>query len=179
MSSFGPLRGIVRVCNSQDAIDRCQVSGTEITIRNATHDDAETIAVFNCQLAAETEDKPLDLATVRLGVSALLRDARRGRYFVASTSDGQIVGQLMHTFEWSDWRNGEIWWLQSVYVHAEFRRQGVFRKLHQHLEQLAESTPGVVGLRLYVENENAHAQETYRSLGLKEPGYRVMQRMFG
>jgi ribosomal protein S18 acetylase RimI-like enzyme len=154
------------------------VSETEITVREATHDDAETIAEFNCRLAAETEDKPLDPETVRQGVSTLLSDDRRGKYFVACTSDGQIVGQLMHTFEWSDWRNGDIWWLQSVYVHADFRRQGVFRKLNQHLEQLAESTPGVVGLRLYVENENARAQETYRSLGFKEPGYRVMERLF-
>lgn len=150
----------------------------EITIRDATQDDAQTIAEFNCRLAAETEDKQLDRETVRKGVDALLSDARRGKYFVACSSAGQIVGQLMHTFEWSDWRNGDIWWLQSVYVHAEFRRQGVFRKLNQHLEQLAESTPGVVGLRLYVENENGRAQDTYRSLEFNEPGYRVMERMF-
>ena len=150
----------------------------EITIRNATHNDAETIAEFNCQLAAETEEKSLDPETVRLGVSALLSDVRHGKYIVACTRDGQIVGQLMHTFEWSDWRNGDIWWLQSVYVHADFRRLGVFRKLHQHLEQLAESTHGVVGLRLYVEHENDRAQETYRSLGFVEPGYRVMERIF-
>ena len=154
------------------------VSDVQITIRAATIGDAETIADFNCQLAAESEDKQLDPETVRLGVHALLSDARRGRYFVACASDGRIAGQLMHTFEWSDWRNGDIWWLQSVYVHADFRRLGVFRKLHQHLEQLAESTHGVVGLRLYVENENDRAQETYRSLGFVEPRYRVMERMF-
>jgi ribosomal protein S18 acetylase RimI-like enzyme len=153
------------------------VSKTEITIRDATIDDADTIAEFNCRLALESEDKSLDPETVRAGVKALLSDARRGRYFVACGSDGRIVGQLMHTFEWSDWRNGDIWWLQSVYVHADFRRQGIFRKLHQHLEQLAESTPGVVGLRLYVENENARAQETYRSLGLVDSCYTVMQRI--
>lgn len=150
----------------------------EITIRDATQDDAQTIAEFNCRLAAETEDKQLDRETVRKGVNALLSDTRRGKYFVACTGDGQIVGQLMHTFEWSDWRNGDIWWLQSVYVHTDFRRQGVFRKLNQHLEQLAESTSGVVGLRLYVENENDRAQDTYRSLEFNEPGYRVMERMF-
>ncbi len=154
------------------------VSETEFTIRDATFDDADTITDFNRRLASETEDKPLDPETVRAGVKALLSDARRGRYFVACDSTGQIVGQLMHTFEWSDWRNGDIWWLQSVYVHADFRRQGIFRKLNQHLEQLAESTPGVVGLRLYVENENARAQKTYRSLEFVEPGYRVMERMF-
>lgn len=150
----------------------------EITIRDATRDDAQTIADFNCRLAAETEGKQLDPKTVRMGVDGLFEDTRRGRYLVACASDGQIVGQLMHTFEWSDWRNGDIWWLQSVYVHADFRRQGVFRKLNQHLEQLAESTPGVVGLRLYVEHENARAQETYRSLKFIEPSYRVMEQMF-
>lgn len=150
----------------------------EITIRDATPSDASTIAEFNCRLASESEDKQLDPETVGKGVDALLMDTRRGRYFVACSADGKVIGQLMHTFEWSDWRNGDIWWLQSVYVHADFRRQGVFRKLNQHLEQLAESTPGVVGLRLYVENENARAQETYRSLSFTEPGYRVMERMF-
>ncbi|MGZ0171822.1 MAG: N-acetyltransferase family protein [Planctomycetales bacterium] len=154
------------------------MSDIEITIRDAKQGDAQTIAEFNCRLAAETEDKQLDPETVRKGVDALLNDARRGRYLVACAREGRIVGQLMHTFEWSDWRNGDIWWLQSVYVHADFRRQGVFRKLNQHLEQLAESTSGVVGLRLYVENENARAQETYRSLRFVDPGYRVMERMF-
>jgi GNAT superfamily N-acetyltransferase len=150
----------------------------QISIRAATIGDVETIADFNCRLAAESEDKRLDPETVRLGVHALLSDARRGRYFVACDKDGRIAGQLMHTFEWSDWRNGDIWWLQSVYVHAEFRRQGVFRQLLKHLEQQAESSDGVVGLRLYVENENARAQETYHSVGFVEPQYRVMERMF-
>jgi len=151
---------------------------TEMTIRKATLDDAATIADFNCRLAAESENKQLDPETVQSGVKALLGDSRRGQYFVACGSDGQIVGQLMHTFEWSDWRNGDIWWLQSVYVHPDFRRQGVFRKLHQHLEKLAGATSGVVGLRLYVENENDRAQDTYRSLGFTEPCYRVMERLF-
>ena len=154
------------------------MSELQITIRAATVADSEIIADFNCRLASESEGKQLDLHTVRRGVNALLSDDRRGRYFVACADDGRIAGQLMHTFEWSDWRNGDIWWLQSVFVHPEFRRLGVFRKLLQHLEQLAESTPGVVGLRLYVENENVRAQETYRSLGFTEPQYRVMERLF-
>lgn len=148
------------------------------TIRPASVEDSEVITDFNCRLASETEDKQLDPETVRLGVQGLLNDARRGRYFVACTGDGRIAGQLMHTFEWSDWRNGDIWWLQSVYVHSDFRRQGIFRMLLQHLEQLAEATPDVVGLRLYVENENNRAQATYDSLGFADPQYRVMERMF-
>jgi ribosomal protein S18 acetylase RimI-like enzyme len=83
----------------------------------------------------------------------------------------------MHTFEWSDWRNGDIWWLQSVYVHPDFRRQGVFRALFEHLRREAEADPGVVGLRLYVEEQNAHAHATYKTLGLKPGGYFVMERM--
>lgn len=151
----------------------------QITVRPADSADADTLAEFNCRLAAETENRQLDAATVRQGVEVLLNDERRGRYFVASTSDGRIAGQLMHTFEWSDWRNGDIWWLQSVYVHPDFRRQGVFRQLHEHLKTLAESTPGVVGLRLYVEIENQRAQQTYQSLGFADPHYRVLERMFG
>lgn len=154
------------------------MSETQFMIRVAVPEDSETIADFNCRLAAESEGKRLDPTTVRQGVNALLSDVRRGKYFVACDSNGQIAGQLMHTSEWSDWRNGDIWWLQSVYVHSDFRRQGVFRKLLQHLEQLARLTPGVVGLRLYVENKNARAQETYRSLGFADPCYRVMERLF-
>lgn len=152
---------------------------TTFTIREAKIEDSATIAEFNCRLAAETEGKQLDPETVRRGVDGMLNNTHRGRYLVACTGDGQVVGQLMHTFEWSDWRNGDIWWLQSVYVHADFRRQGIFRKLLLHLEQLAEASPGVVGLRLYVENENVRAQNTYNSLGFVDPQYRVMERMFG
>jgi ribosomal protein S18 acetylase RimI-like enzyme len=85
----------------------------------------------------------------------------------------------MHTFEWSDWRNGDIWWIQSVFVHSAFRRRGIFSSLSNHLEELARQTPGVVGIRLYVENENGRAQQTYSSLGYDQAGYLVMERMFG
>lgn len=150
---------------------------TEFEIRAALESDWSTIAEFNICLAAETEDKQLDRPTVEAGVRGLLANPSRGRYFVACIDD-RIVGQLMHTFEWSDWRNGEIWWLQSVFVHPEFRRQGVFRRLNAHLTQLAAEAEGVVGLRLYVEHENDRAQETYRALGMKDPGYRVMEQIF-
>ncbi|MHC4877686.1 MAG: GNAT family N-acetyltransferase [Planctomycetota bacterium] len=149
-----------------------------IRIRPANINDATTIASFNCRLASETESKTLDAETVEQGVRALLQAPARGRYFVAETGE-QIVGQLMHTFEWSDWRNGDIWWIQSVYVHSDFRRQGVFRALSRHLEELARETPGVVGIRLYVERENGRAQQTYSSLGFEQPGYLVMERLFG
>lgn len=149
----------------------------DILIRLATVEDWETIADFNCRLALETEGKQLDSDTISAGVRTLLTDTRHGRYFIAC-QQGRIVGQMMHTKEWSDWRNGEIWWLQSVYVHPACRRAGVFRKLYARLEELAESTPGVVGIRLYVEQQNAKAMEAYRSLGLVNAHYAVMERIF-
>lgn len=143
-------------------------------IRQAVPTDEETVVDFNCRLAAESESTQLDRDTVRLGVRAILGNSRHGRYFVA-TLDDRIVGQMMHTFEWSDWRNGEIWWLQSVYVHPDFRRKGAFRQLIQHLQTEADASPGVVGLRLYVEEHNTSAQKTYEQLGLKTAGYMVME----
>lgn len=150
---------------------------SNFTVRTAEPTDWEIIADFNCRLALETEDKQLDVATVGAGVQALLADPAKGRYFVACDNN-TVVGQLMHTLEWSDWRNGEIWWLQSVFVHPDFRRCGVFRLLHQHVHSLAANSPHVVGLRLYVEPQNHRAQDTYRSLGMDVPGYFVMEQWF-
>jgi GNAT superfamily N-acetyltransferase len=147
-----------------------------IEIRHAVLEDWSIIVEFNCRLADESEGKKLDRAHVEPGVRALLADPRKGRYLVASSA-GRVVGQLMHTYEWSDWRNGDIWWLQSVYVHPDFRRQGVFRALFERLRSEAEADPGVVGLRLYVEDHNTRAHETYRSFDLLPGGYFVMERM--
>ena len=149
----------------------------KLTIRDAVPSDWATLAEFNIRLAAESENKQLDRATIESGVRAFLADPAKGRYFVACVGD-QIVGQLAHTREWSDWRNGDIWWLQSVYVHPDFRRCGVFRQLTQHVEDLAAADPGVVGLRLYVEVENERAQMTYKSLQFKDARYTVMERLF-
>ncbi len=146
-------------------------------IRLAVSADWETIADYNTRLAMETEGKKLDPSTIAAGVQTLLANPQHGRYFIACMGD-RIVGQIMHTREWSDWRNGEIWWLQSVYVHPEHRRCGVFRALFRHLEQLAESTPNVIGLRLYAEEHNSKAFEAYHSLGLAHAGYVVMERFF-
>jgi ribosomal protein S18 acetylase RimI-like enzyme len=146
----------------------------KLTLREATLADADLITEFNCRLAWETEQKPLDRQTVSAGVRGLLSDCSRGRYFLA-LYDGKVVGQLMHTREWSDWRNGDIWWLQSVYVDSEYRARGVFRALFEHIARLARETSGVVGLRLYVEHENHAAQNVYRKLGMSEGGYQVME----
>jgi GNAT superfamily N-acetyltransferase len=148
---------------------------TSITVREARADDWPTIVEFNRRLAAETESLTLDLATLETGVKAALADATKARYFVACTSEGQVVGQMMHTYEWSDWRNGDIWWLQSVYVHSDFRSQGVFRELFEHVAQRAKADERVVGLRLYVEDHNERAQAVYERLGLAPAGYQVME----
>lgn len=148
----------------------------EIHVRQADLEDWPVIADFNCRLAEESEGKSLDRPTVEAGVRSLLAAGHRGRYLLAAV-DGRVAGQLMHTFEWSDWRNGDIWWLQSVYVLAEFRGRGVFRALFDHLIGEAQADPGVVGLRLYVEEHNRQAHAVYQRLGMQPAGYFVMERM--
>ena len=108
-----------------------------IEIRDAVPDDGATIADYNARMAEETEDKRLDPQVIGPGVAAVLEDATKGRYWVAII-DGEIAGQLMVSYEWSDWRNGTIWWIQSVYVATPFRRQGVFSALYKHVESLAK-----------------------------------------
>jgi len=146
-----------------------------ITIRTARPEDAAVIADFNTRLAAETESKTLDSATIRAGVVALLADPSKGRYFVAE-SEGKIIGQTAVSFEWSDWRNGMIWWLQSVYVCAEFRAKGVFRALFNSI-RLTALQEGVIGIRLYVDEENRRGQSAYRSLGMERLRYQVFEVM--
>jgi GNAT superfamily N-acetyltransferase len=145
------------------------------TLRRATPADAAVIAEYNRRLASETEGKTLDPTVLARGVSAVLDDPSRGLYFVAE-QDGDIVGQLMITAEWSDWRNGWIWWIQSVYVRQEARKQGVFRGLYEHVEKAARADPQVVGLRLYVEHENHAAQQTYLRMGMERTTYLVLER---
>ncbi len=153
------------------------ISIDEIVIRPAIIDDCETIVDFNCCIAEETEGMQLTRETVQEGVKSVLQNSQQGRYFVA-LSGNEIVGQMMQTWEFSDWRNGDFWWVQSVYVHPKARRCGLFRKLYQHLKSLAEADPHVVGLRLYVEQENKHAQKTYQNIGMTDSHYIVMEEMF-
>jgi len=147
-------------------------------IRDATLADGATIADYNSRMAEETEGHVLDQDTIGKGVAALLADVKKGRYWVAE-SGGRIIGQLMVTYEWSDWRNGVLWWIQSVYVHPEFRRERVFSALYRHVESLALAEPGVSGLRLYVEQDNKRAQRTYEALGMVKTSYIVMESMLG
>lgn len=149
----------------------------DLSIRDATPADAGIIADFNARLALESEGMRLDPDLVSPGVRSMLGDQSRGRYWMAETKS-KVVGQIMVTYEWSDWRNGMIWWIQSVYVHGDYRRCGVFSALYRHVESLARQDPQVCGIRLYVENENERAQRTYKSLGMNMTDYRVMQSMF-
>jgi GNAT superfamily N-acetyltransferase len=136
--------------------------------------DAPFITECNLHLARETEHRELDSTRVTNGVLALLNDRAKGTYFVADC-DSKPVGQLLITYEWSDWRNGNFWWIQSVYVLQQFRRQGVFRALFKHVHALAKADPGICGIRLYMEANNESARRTYGSLGLKQTPYEVYE----
>jgi GNAT superfamily N-acetyltransferase len=150
-------------------------TGQAITVRAATAADLEILVAFNAAMALETEAKQLDHEVLRHGVATVLREAARGFYLIAECA-GAIAGCLMITYEWSDWRNGDWWWLQSVYVHPEYRRRGVFRALHAEVERRAGARDDVVGLRLYVERDNTRAQQTYAQLGMFEDCYRLYRK---
>ncbi|MSR53434.1 MAG: GNAT family N-acetyltransferase [Gemmataceae bacterium] len=147
-----------------------------LNIRRATERDAASIADFNSRMAWETEHKRLDPDVVGRGVSRVFGDSAKGFYLVAESA-GEVVGQLMITFEWSDWRDGWFWWIQSVYVREDQRRSGVFRSLYEATIQLAKSEQNVVGLRLYVERDNTRAQRTYEQLGMRNADYLVQEIM--
>ena len=148
---------------------------TNLTIRDATPADLAVIAEFNSALAIETEHKRLDPEVIRRGVARALAERELCRYVVAETG-GQVVGQAMVTFELTDWRDGVLWWFQSVYVAEPFRGQGVFRALFQHIAAAAKADPTVRGLRLYVERDNTRAQRVYEQLGLAPSGHLVYER---
>ena len=157
-----------------------------LRIREAEAADAALLARWACAMALETEHRQLDAGTVDAGVATGIADPLKARYFIAMQDAplagretiGSAIGTLMLTREWSDWRNGDWWWIQSVYVDPGHRRQGVFAALYRHVEQLARTTPGVIGLRLYVERDNARAQATYAALGMVDAGYRIFEAGF-
>jgi GNAT superfamily N-acetyltransferase len=159
---------------------------TTFRIRPAEAADVDLLTRWAQAMAWETEHKRLDDAIVRAGVANALAEPMRARYFVAMEDApvagretlGVPVGTLMLTTEWSDWRNGDWWWIQSVYVPAEHRRRGVFAALYRHVEGLGRATPGVVGLRLYVERANHAAQQTYGALGMVDAGYAIREQAF-
>jgi ribosomal protein S18 acetylase RimI-like enzyme len=166
-----------------EVVDRCldgmqrfapEAGTSDARLRRARPSDADVLVGFARAMARETEARELDLDTLRAGMAALLADETRGRVFVVEER-GAVVATLSLTLEWSDWRNGWFWWIQSVYVSPEHRRRGHYRRLHDHVVDLAARDPDVCGIRLYVEHENSNAQATYRSLGMSETAYRLYQ----
>ena len=147
---------------------------TEITIRRATLNDVNRVAYFNISMAWETEKIRLNAYTIEAGVKAAVADVTKCDYWVAELA-GEVVGCLMITHEWSDWRNGDIWGIQSVYVDQNHRRKGVFRGLYDHVVMLAKQN-GVVAIRLYVEKANATAKASYEKHGMTVTHYDVMER---
>jgi GNAT superfamily N-acetyltransferase len=147
-----------------------------ITIRAATAADIPFLVECNAAMALETEHKRLDRTVLAHGTQGVFDDPRRGFYLVAEC-EGEPAGCLLVTHEWSDWRDGDWWWIQSVYVASAHRRRGVFRTLYAEVERRARAA-GAVGLRLYVERDNARAQQTYASLGMEEEPYRMLRRGF-
>jgi ribosomal protein S18 acetylase RimI-like enzyme len=143
-------------------------------IRNAKPKDIEIIAEYNIKMALETENKYLDKEIITAGVASIINDSSKGMYWVMEMNK-IIIGQLMVTYEWSDWRNGMMWWIQSVYVPKEQRRQGVYSQMYNNLLELAQLDSECCGIRLYVEKENKKAQKTYKKLGMKNAGYEIME----
>ncbi len=150
----------------------------EFEVRLARPGDAARIAGFNNAMAMETESRTLAEETVCAGVEAVFSTDKIGFYVVAEHA-GEVVGALMVTYEWSDWRNGFFWWFQSVYVEPRYRRQGIYRLLYEFVAQRAKAAGNVYGFRLYVERNNAIAQSVYASLGMSETDYLMFEQRLG
>ena len=151
---------------------------TKIGIRKANPDDITVLVEFQQRLAYESENLALDLQTVRKGVQAMFDDPTKGAYFVAEL-DGAITGCHSVTYEWSDWRNGTVWWIQSVYVVEKYRKHGVFKAMFQNLQTLIANDADVMGLRLYVDKSNHGAQKVYEAMGMNGDHYSVFELMKG
>ncbi len=146
----------------------------DITIRRATPADEQIVAANNAAMAFETENKELDRETITSGVRRVLSDPARGVYYLAEC-DGKVVGQLLITLEWTDWRDGWFWWIQSVYVAPGARRRGVYRALHEHVETAARQEEDVRGIRLYADNDNTSAQRVYEQMGMVRAHYTMFE----
>lgn len=150
-------------------------SGTMI-IREAKPSDIPSILDFQLKMALETEDVQLEISTLTQGVNRLFRDPTKGKYFVAVNGE-EVAGCLMITYEWSDWRCGTIWWIQSVYVADKWRGKGVYTKLYEHIRELVTQDPDARGIRLYVDKRNETAQKVYSHLGMNGDHYSTFEWM--
>tara|TARA_B100001750_G_C15467306_1_gene577797 strand:- start:458 stop:922 length:465 start_codon:yes stop_codon:yes gene_type:complete len=146
------------------------MSDFNIVVRQAARHDANAIIRFQKAMAFETEEKLLDEALLKSGVDSIFDSSAKGFYLVAEV-DGHVIGSLLITYEWSDWRNATFWWIQSVFVDANWRRKGVYRSMHDYVCTLANSRGDICGIRLYVERSNTRAQQTYKDLGMTHSHY--------
>jgi len=159
----------------------CVSMPDRILVRAADWEDVESLVTFSVAMALETEGRRLDRTRLHEGTRSLLAAPERGFFMVAQLPEAeraQLVGQLMVTFEWSDWRNGVFWWVQSVYVDPAWRRRGVYRAMHDHIVAKAKADPRVCGIRLYVERDNRTAQTVYQRVGLLPSVYTVYEQDF-
>ena len=147
-----------------------------VQIRIATEENREIIAEFQIKMAAETENLVLDKETLSEGVMHVLRDPEKGKYFMAE-DEGNVVASLLITFEWSDWRNKWVLWIQSVYVLPDYRKQGVFKNMYAHIKKWATDDNEVAGIRLYVDKTNRRAIDVYSKLGMNGEHYRLFEWM--
>lgn len=147
-----------------------------IQIRTAREEDLANIVDFQLAMALETENLQLDKPTVEKGVAAAFHDPAKGQYFVTEI-DGEVAASLMITFEWSDWRNGMVYWIQSVFVKEKFRRLGIYRKMYAHIQELVNNDENVRGIRLYVDKTNVRAQKTYENTGMNGEHYQLFEWM--
>ncbi len=143
-------------------------------IRRAVRDDVSTIVGFNQSMAMETEGKSLDSGTLTSGVEAVFDNPEHGFYIVCDI-DGKASACLMITYEWSDWRNGLFWWIQSVYVKKEFRGSGLFKSMYNYIKTLVDKDKSIAGIRLYVDDDNILAQNVYRRVGMQKSHYKMFE----
>lgn len=145
-------------------------------VRETTTKDIPTIIEFQQKMAWETEGVKLDPAILSEGVKNLFRDVNRGKYYVAE-ENGFVVGSLMTTYEWSDWRNGTVLWIQSVYIDHAWRGKGIYKKMYEHIQMIVKKSDDLKGIRLYVDRTNKPAQEVYKKLGMNGEHYQVFEWM--
>lgn len=145
-------------------------------IREGNIQDMDAIVAFQLEMAWETESIRLDKPTLEKGVLAIFNEKSKGKYFVVEKS-GEVLASLLITYEWSDWRNKQVWWIQSVYVKKAFRNQGVFKKMYEYVKSIVAQNSELAGLRLYVDNRNKSAQEVYQKTGMNGEHYKVFEWM--
>ena len=145
-----------------------------IKVREATIVESEIIINFQINMALETENLELDKSSVRKGINAVFKDLLKGKYYVAEEGN-RVVGSLLTTTEWSDWKNGTILWIQSVYVIPEYRKKGVFKQMYDYLKKMVEESDELIGLRLYVNKTNIIAQKTYEKIGMNGEHYKLYE----